>query len=306
MVNLADNRNIGAISEKEQKILNSKTVFIAGCGGLGCYCADMLSRLGIGHLVLCDCDEFEPSNLNRQLYCNYKTLGKNKAVVASQQINQQKMTKVRTYPIPITKLNAYDIIQNCDLVIDCLGLFGMEKRRLGALELCGLAVTALGIVLLLGGAGGEAPLVPVAVSVLSGTACVCTRQVTAQLSERTSLLTGTWYSYFTGSAVALAALGAALAAGAEIPAAVEFSPRAWIYLGGALGASAVYLQSVCVKRMSSVSMTLVMFAGQVFGGAVIDAAFYGEFSARTLMGGALAFAGLVLNALSARRTTARP
>ena len=73
MVNLADNRNIGAISEEEQKILNSKTVFIAGCGGLGCYCADMLSRLGIGHLVLCDCDEFEPSNLNRQLYCNYKT-----------------------------------------------------------------------------------------------------------------------------------------------------------------------------------------------------------------------------------------
>ena len=120
MVNLADNRNIGAISEEEQKILNSKTVFIAGCGGLGCYCADMLSRLGIGHLVLCDCDEFEPSNLNRQLYCNYKTLGKNKAFVASQQINQQKMTKVRTYPIPITKLNAYDIIQSCDLVIDCL------------------------------------------------------------------------------------------------------------------------------------------------------------------------------------------
>lgn len=210
--------------------------------------------------------------------------------------------------ISVTAILALSLLGQAatSLVIDCLGLFGMEKRRLGALELCGLAVTALGIVLLLGGAGGEAPLVPVAVSVLSGTACVCTRQVTAQLSERTSLLTGTWYSYFTGSAVALAALAAALAAGAEIPAAVKFSPRVWIYLGGALGASAVYLQSVCVKRMSSVSMTLVMFAGQVFGGAVIDAAFYGEFSARTLMGGALAFAGLVLNALSARRTTARP
>ena len=59
--------------------------------------------------------------------------------------------------------------------------------------------------LLLGGTG-SAPLMPVAVSVLSGTCCVCTRQVTAQLSERTSLLTGTWFSYFTGIIVAVAAL----------------------------------------------------------------------------------------------------
>lgn len=117
---ITENRNIGAISEEEQAVLGSKTVFVAGCGGLGCYCADMLSRLGVGHLVLCDCDEFEPSNINRQLYCNVKTMGKNKAVVASQQINQQRLSKVITYPTPITKLNAYDIIQNCDLVIDCL------------------------------------------------------------------------------------------------------------------------------------------------------------------------------------------
>ena len=120
MFKITENRNIGAISEEEQAVLGSKTVFVAGCGGLGCYCADMLSRLGVGHLVLCDCDEFEPSNINRQLYCNVKTMGKNKAVVASQQINQQRLSKVITYPTPITKLNAYDIIQNCDLVIDCL------------------------------------------------------------------------------------------------------------------------------------------------------------------------------------------
>ena len=142
---------------------------------------------------------------------------------------------------------------------------------------------------------------PVAVSVLSGTACVCTRQVTAQLSERTSLLTGTWFSYFTGSVVAVAALGIAALAGAEPRLELSLSAPAWAYLGGVLGAAAVYLQSICVKRMSSVAMTLVMFAGQVFGGAAIDAAFYGEFSGETLIGGALAFAGLVLNALAARK-----
>ena len=209
--------------------------------------------------------------------------------------------------ISVTAILALSLLGQAatSLVIDCFGLFGMEKRRLGLPELAGLAVTALGIALLLAGGEGGAPLVPVAVSVLSGACCVCTRQVTAQLSERAGLLTGTWFSYFTGSIVAVAAviISPALGAGADFS--LALAAPCWAYLGGALGAAAVYLQNLCVKRMSSVAMTLVMFAGQVFGGAAIDAAFYGEFSARTLAGGALAFAGLVLNALAARRVTRR-
>ena len=209
--------------------------------------------------------------------------------------------------ISVTAILALSLLGQAatSLVIDCFGLFGMEKRRLGLPELAGLAVTALGIVLLLAGGEGGAPLVPVAVSVLSGACCVCTRQVTAQLSERAGLLTGTWFSYFTGSIVAVAAviISPALGAGADFS--LALAAPFWAYLGGALGAAAVYLQNLCVKRMSSVAMTLVMFAGQVFGGAAIDAAFYGEFSARSLAGGALAFAGLVLNALAARRVTRR-
>lgn len=205
--------------------------------------------------------------------------------------------------ISVTAILALSLLGQAatSLVIDCFGLFGMPKRSLSALEFAGLAVTGAGIVLLLGGTG-SAPVMPVVVSVLSGTCCVCTRQVTAQLSERTSLLTGTWYSYFTGIIVSVAALGAAAALGEDIPFDAGFDARVWPYLGGVLGALAVFLQNICVKRMSSVAMTLVMFAGQVFGGAAIDAVFYAEFDLLTLMGGVLAFAGLVLNALSARRS----
>ena len=207
--------------------------------------------------------------------------------------------------ISVTAILALSLLGQAvtSLIIDCFGLFGMPKRKLGILELCGLAVTGAGIVLLLGGSGSS-PLVPVAVSILSGTCCVCTRQVTAQLSERTSLLTGTWFSYFTGLIVSVAALGAAALIGQDVSFG-GFDMRVWPYFGGALGALAVFLQSICVKHMSSVAMTLVMFAGQVFGGAVIDAVFYAEFSPETLLGGALAFAGLVLNALSARRQAAK-
>ena len=205
--------------------------------------------------------------------------------------------------ISVTAILALSLLGQAatSLVIDCLGLFGMEKRRLGVPELASLALTALGIALLLSGSRGGAAFIPVAVSVLSGVTCVCTRQVTARLSERTSLLTGTWYSYFTGSAVAVAALGLSLPAGGAALLGGALAVPVWKYLGGVLGAAAVYLQSVCVKRMSSFAMTLCMFTGQVFGGAAIDAVFYGEFSARTLAGGALALVGLLLGSLPARR-----
>ena len=203
--------------------------------------------------------------------------------------------------ISVTAILALSLLGQAatSLAVDCFGLMGMPRRRLGALEFGGLAVTALGIILLLGGESG-APLVPVAVSVLAGAACVCNRQVTAQLSERTSLLAGTWFSYFTGSVCAVIGLAlAGLMGGGSGAAAAD--PRAWIYLGGALGAAAVYLQNISVKRMSSVAMTLVLFAGQVIGGVAIDTVFYGEFSAQKLAGGALAFAGLVLNATASRK-----
>ena len=204
--------------------------------------------------------------------------------------------------ISVTAILALSLLGQAaaSLAVDRFGLLGMPKRRLGAPEFAGLAVTALGIAALLRGEA-SAPIVPVAVSLLSGAACVGTRQVTAQLSERTSLLTGAWYSYFTGTLCAVIGAAAAAAFGQAGGFAAGVSPRAWIYLGGALGAAAVYLQNIAVRHMSSFAMTLILFAGQVLGGVVIDAAFYGSFSAQKLAGGALAFAGLALNALASRR-----
>jgi len=50
-----------------EKIKNA-SAGIAGCGGLGTHAAISLARLGIGRLVIADCDVVEPSNLNRQFY----------------------------------------------------------------------------------------------------------------------------------------------------------------------------------------------------------------------------------------------
>jgi sulfur carrier protein ThiS adenylyltransferase len=49
-------------------ILQTKTVGIAGCGGLGSNCAALLTRVGIGKLVLADFDKVDESNLSRQYF----------------------------------------------------------------------------------------------------------------------------------------------------------------------------------------------------------------------------------------------
>ncbi len=49
-------------------ILVSRSVGIAGCGGLGSNCAVALVRAGVGKLVLTDFDLVTLSNLNRQYY----------------------------------------------------------------------------------------------------------------------------------------------------------------------------------------------------------------------------------------------
>ena len=47
-------------------ILQNSKIGIAGCGGLGSNIAVMLTRAGIGKLILADFDKVEISNLNRQ------------------------------------------------------------------------------------------------------------------------------------------------------------------------------------------------------------------------------------------------
>ena len=48
--------------------LDSKSVAIVGCGGLGSNVAGMLVRAGVGRLILIDFDVVTASNLNRQFF----------------------------------------------------------------------------------------------------------------------------------------------------------------------------------------------------------------------------------------------
>lgn len=114
-------RNIPALSEAECIALQGKTVAVVGCGGLGGYLIEYLTRIGIGTIRCIDGDVFEESNLNRQLLSSPALLGASKAHTAVQRIAQiNPHVQAQAYPVFLDNHNARELIAGCDAVLDAL------------------------------------------------------------------------------------------------------------------------------------------------------------------------------------------
>jgi len=114
-------RNIPALSETECTLQRSKKVAVIGCGGLGGHIIELLSRVGVGHIVAVDGDSFDETNLNRQLLSETALLGKSKAQAAKDRV-QQINPDVEVTPVEafLSDENAAGIISGCDAVLDAL------------------------------------------------------------------------------------------------------------------------------------------------------------------------------------------
>lgn len=74
------------LGKKNIQILQESHIAVFGLGGVGSYAVEALARIGVGKLTLIDCDVFSESNLNRQLYATFDTIGKSKAQTAKDRI----------------------------------------------------------------------------------------------------------------------------------------------------------------------------------------------------------------------------
>lgn len=68
------------------KRLSDSRVAVFGIGGVGGYAAEALARSGVGELDLFDSDKVSLTNLNRQIYALYSTIGRYKVDVAKERI----------------------------------------------------------------------------------------------------------------------------------------------------------------------------------------------------------------------------
>lgn len=121
-------RNENMLSPEENLLLRKFRVAVIGCGGLGGYLIEMLSRLGIGHLTVVDGDVFEPSNLNRQLLSEPGNIGRSKALAAEYRVKQiNPDVDVRAIHQLLTDANALEILRGHDLVCDALDNISSRK-----------------------------------------------------------------------------------------------------------------------------------------------------------------------------------
>lgn len=79
-MNIRYQKNIDEIFTQElQNKLLQKNIGVIGCGAIGGYILEYLSRLGVNSISFWDGDVYEISNLNRQIGCTENTIGLNKA-----------------------------------------------------------------------------------------------------------------------------------------------------------------------------------------------------------------------------------
>lgn len=69
------------VGEEMLEHFRNSTVAVIGVGGVGGYAAEMLVRVGIGHLIIMDSDDVSLTNKNRQLLALDSTVGKPKCEV---------------------------------------------------------------------------------------------------------------------------------------------------------------------------------------------------------------------------------
>src|ERR1700730_14004805 len=99
-------RNLGWVTQSEQRTLRGKCVAIAGVGGVGGQHLITLARLGIGSFRLAEFDTFDLVNFNRQVGASVSSLGRPKLeVMAAMARDINPTVQLATFPGGVSESN---------------------------------------------------------------------------------------------------------------------------------------------------------------------------------------------------------
>ncbi|OCX50426.1 thiamine biosynthesis protein ThiF [Mucilaginibacter sp. PPCGB 2223] len=102
-----------------QEKLKAARLLVIGAGGLGCPVLQYLVAAGAGTIGIVDDDVVDISNLHRQILYSAADIGRPKALVAGQKLNQlNPFVEIIAYTERITAANAQQLITTFDVVID--------------------------------------------------------------------------------------------------------------------------------------------------------------------------------------------
>ncbi len=114
----AIHRNIDIISSAEQAHLGSAKILIAGCGSVGGSIVEPLTRTGMSRFVLADPEDYDVTNLNRQV-CVLQDVGRKKVdVVAERARTINPNVDITTFDDGLTVANIEVAFEGVNVVFD--------------------------------------------------------------------------------------------------------------------------------------------------------------------------------------------
>ena len=107
------------IAYEGQELLTKSHALIVGAGGLGSPVGLYMAAGGVGNLTICDFDDVDLTNLQRQIIHNSQSVGMNKALSAKktiQEINPE--VTIKTMQERSTEASLSVLINEADVVLD--------------------------------------------------------------------------------------------------------------------------------------------------------------------------------------------
>lgn len=115
-------RSLGLLGAAGHHRLRAAHAAIVGAGGLGGVVFEILARYGVGRITIVDHDDFEASNLNRQLLSTMRGLGTNKAIAAAERaLSINPEIAITACAQRLTDENACRLLSGTHIACDCLG-----------------------------------------------------------------------------------------------------------------------------------------------------------------------------------------
>ena len=114
-------RSILTVGKQAQQLYMGLKVGVIGIGGLGSIVAELLARLPVKEIILCDHDSLEKSNLNRFIGARAKDIGKSKTIVVKRSSRLANPdVKVTTISSGIFSLEAQYQLKQADILFGCV------------------------------------------------------------------------------------------------------------------------------------------------------------------------------------------
>lgn len=127
----AFSRNIGLLTQEEQRQLANAKVAIPGMGGVGGVHLITMVRCGIGNFHIADFDTFEPVNVNRQYGARVPDFGRSKLqVMAEHALSINPYLEIKEFPEGINSSNMDEFLDGVQVILDGLDFFSFDTRRL--------------------------------------------------------------------------------------------------------------------------------------------------------------------------------